>query len=618
MHYKDSMEPPYMPLVAPNCHVQVPVLSAIGRGSPGPRGEKGDQGDTGARGLTGKSGEDPRFTEFDLRYESQLAELNEKVQANTTQIESLSTLESGSTTGDAELIDGRITKHGDTLPNLGKHIRLAEYATVGKIAALEGTGTIKKNYFKITAANYTNTPGFYLGSIDEKTAVIDGALPVASSTTWTRNLANIELPPGLYILDIFTSASNGLNIQALRDGRALATTENIDNRYIQVYETTTVTLRLVVARNVTFSNDYIVGSITSVDLTDEYFGLLSSNSSNKYKCIKHHSFRMFGEDRFRYPAFASGVSINYDEVYVFRAAPEHKTVANNWGVLMFMIVDKYNHVTFKMLDIDYGSLPGELRDPNLSIINGTDIILSAFTTDIPETEYNTHRCCIFRLNRNLEVTSYTDNAFLDNKDVAWGNTVLSDDNHLLKCAYKDGVVKIYRSIEEYTGDLDDFYFEKTATLSATGRTLTECNLSIIDGVLYCITRVEGYAARLYKCQDTRGYIWDNGVRLMYKNNDFILHSPLIVNKYDANNFVIGGSHYLSDGHRPAVMAIMNKSTGVISFSHDYVLATNYGGYPGIVRIGATEYRILSYLNFSDGASLMYYETDLSRLMSGTY
>lgn len=44
MAYIDHADPNYMPLAAPHCHVQVPVLSAVGRG---PKGDKGDTGDKG-------------------------------------------------------------------------------------------------------------------------------------------------------------------------------------------------------------------------------------------------------------------------------------------------------------------------------------------------------------------------------------------------------------------------------------------------------------------------------------------------------------------------------------------------------------------------------------------
>lgn len=39
------LDPMYMEHVAPNCHNQVPILSAIGKGPKGDKGEKGDTGD---------------------------------------------------------------------------------------------------------------------------------------------------------------------------------------------------------------------------------------------------------------------------------------------------------------------------------------------------------------------------------------------------------------------------------------------------------------------------------------------------------------------------------------------------------------------------------------------
>lgn len=74
--------PHYIDRVAPNCHQQVPILSAIGvgpkgdkgdQGEPGPqgeKGEKGDKGDTGPQGERGPQGEPgPKGESADVYFE---------------------------------------------------------------------------------------------------------------------------------------------------------------------------------------------------------------------------------------------------------------------------------------------------------------------------------------------------------------------------------------------------------------------------------------------------------------------------------------------------------------------------------------------------------------------
>lgn len=51
MNYEDTLQPPYMDLVAPHCHAQLPILSAIGKG---PKGDKGDKGEPGEVAYTNK------------------------------------------------------------------------------------------------------------------------------------------------------------------------------------------------------------------------------------------------------------------------------------------------------------------------------------------------------------------------------------------------------------------------------------------------------------------------------------------------------------------------------------------------------------------------------------
>jgi hypothetical protein len=90
-------------------------------GQPGANGEKGDDGKSAYQ-----YAQDGGYTGTETEFTTNIARsgvISKELEVERARINNLTTLQDGSTTGDAELIDARIDKDGNTYVNVGEHIR---------------------------------------------------------------------------------------------------------------------------------------------------------------------------------------------------------------------------------------------------------------------------------------------------------------------------------------------------------------------------------------------------------------------------------------------------------------------------------------------------------------
>ena len=115
------------------------------KGDKGDKGEPGVPGQDGAPGADGKSAyqyaKDGGYTGTETEFTTNIARsgvISKELAVERARIDNLTTLQDGSTTGDAELIDARIDKDGNTHVNVGEHIRTVSSQLSSEITDVKG------------------------------------------------------------------------------------------------------------------------------------------------------------------------------------------------------------------------------------------------------------------------------------------------------------------------------------------------------------------------------------------------------------------------------------------------------------------------------------------------
>lgn len=478
---------------------------------------------------------------------------------------------------------------------------------------------LKYNYFTPYNLNYSNNV-MTVRNVSNDSYYVQGT----PSSTFAIVLGTVDLGIGDYKISGYShDASSALFVVD-------ADTVSVGNSYsnsgkFKITEAGTYYIRLRIASGTTI-NTIVAPFIESTNIlsnkqiSDKLLPLTKNKEFyDSFTILKNRPDQIEG---FGYLSFSSGVIWNGNEVIACRAGIQHTTPSDqaDWGKILFHIIDKNGNISYKFLDIDYSDMPGELRDPNLSITRSNQLILTCFTTN-NAADTPTYSSVMFVLDSDLDVLSQLE-GFVDEADLVFGNTIETPNGYLLKVAYSsDGEysINIYRSTSPFTNSLSDLEFEKVAVLESGGLS-TEASLGYSSNKLICLVREERANAHLFTTANLEGNSgWSNATEVTFGDEAFVLHSPVLLERYDSNHIIFGGSKQVIDSNsRSPIIGYLDVETGkVISYKKVYDSSTA-SGYPSIIRLDNYKYSMAYYVDQIPGTSYHYCRFDTLRLLNTAY
>ena len=311
-------------------------------------------------------------------------------------------------------------------------------------------------------------------------------------------------------------------------------------------------------------------------------------------------------DGFDYFAFSSGITYKGKQVYALRGAYGHTpySAAANWGKIYIYYSENNEVLNHIVLDVDYQSLAGELRDINLSKTrNGEYLLLSAFSYTYPTLSDPT--TYLFVLNEDYEVLNtivISDNLY------GWGNILETEDGYLLKLGYNaisdsESTVSLYKSDTPTTSGFNNMTFSKIYEFTNPDE-INEATLTYANGKLVAFMRSNVYNGVIYETNDLTGASgWSEPYITTMK-----FHSPAVLPFYKGSLIpVFIGYLYSQTVRIPAIMwyELTTHEIKKVSFIDETL--TGWGGYPAFIKLGDDDYRVMYYDDYLNTKTALYYK-----------
>lgn len=306
-----------------------------------------------------------------------------------------------------------------------------------------------------------------------------------------------------------------------------------------------------------------------------------------------------------YVAFAGGIAYRGMQVFAVRAAYEHIARASGWGeVLIYYSTDGETLNRIK-LDVNNLDLGGELRDINLSKTrDGAFLLLSG---------------CAYNLNGNFKSYMFVlDETFNVMHTIqigtsgmfVWGNTIQRPDGYLLKTCYVSvdnaQQVVLFKSNKTVSEGFNGMTFAEIHRFNAPS-ILNEATLTYAKDKLVLISRADGYNGMVFETDDLTGETgWGEGYRLSEE-----IQAPAALPYYDSYTIQFLANSIISRSPVIRYPAMIWYDLVTHTIKHTaYVddTLTGAGGYPGFVKLGENDYRVMYYDDDgNNSATALYYK-----------
>lgn len=332
-------------------------------------------------------------------------------------------------------------------------------------------------------------------------------------------------------------------------------------------------------------NDLTTGGTTKV-LSAEQGKTLQTNKADKFRTaqferVKIESDTAVHSSGYRYTSFGGGVTFAGKELYAQHSASGHVTTTDpaTWGVIVLYTRQENGNFTSQVLDLDYATLDGGVRDVNLSVSpNGKYLYLKFFTNAGVVGQYGAY-LCVYNTSMTLVKRIQM---FTGIDKVVWGNTLQSPDGYILTTAYRalnaTKALEIYRSTAPVVDDFSSVTFSSVATIS-NGQYLTEATIAYWNNKLVLFTRVEANNSLYAETSDLNGVVgWSPLVSASQQ-----LHAPAFPQYITEPYLVVSGSLRFSETLRKIAVMVrdLNGNWSAPSVLDNDMVA--YSGYNSFVK-----------------------------------
>lgn len=326
---------------------------------------------------------------------------------------------------------------------------------------------------------------------------------------------------------------------------------------------------------------------------------------------------------YTYGAFCTGCVFAGKELYAFRAAKQHETVAGEYGEILFY-QRKYGN-KFERINISTtydANTYGELRDPNLCVSrDGTRLYLSCFCD--PDNSGTGYTSVLIAFDTSLTQIgiSYIPDA------IFWGNTLETPSGHLIHTDYSGFSLALYRTNEVVSSsNISSLTWQKlTPFVLNSGYAYAESTLGYFNDRLVMFTRTgAGHASEVSYTFDSEGLTnWTQSKSIFY-----IFHAPCLLPYCTGHLLPFSGSVQNANitGHPnkrlPYVGLISFNNTqntnaaigieagGLVVGVDEF---TTYGGYTSLVKLDDYRYGIMYYEDGpNNGNAVRFTEVNLNR------
>lgn len=316
-------------------------------------------------------------------------------------------------------------------------------------------------------------------------------------------------------------------------------------------------------------------------------------------------------DTLRYFAFTSGIMYNGKEVHATRIGQIHLSDYQN-SVIVFHEITEDGKIKVIYPNLDYDSLVGDLRDPNLSIC-GDYLLLSCFSLNASNTTAGNY---LFILDKDYALVATMSLAF---QGEVWGNTLITPDGYVLKSSYNAaGDIFIYKSNEVFNTTSLTFTIVKTFSVAGTFIVCNEPTMCYTNNKLVLISRtanvVHSVISSTSVLDGSSG--WSN-----LQEIGLAVHSPVVPCYNDSNIITFAGSQFMPAYKRPPCVCVYDVDNGIL-LAHGIVdtLIETSGGYPSFIPLGGERYAMLYYEDYNNTAvySFGYYRRVNLNYILGNY
>lgn len=339
---------------------------------------------------------------------------------------------------------------------------------------------------------------------------------------------------------------------------------------------------------------------------------------------------------FNYNAFPSVCYFAGKELVIFRCAPQHQTVPNNYGGTEIVAINQdgtFEKIKYISTAIYSDRILGELRVNSASVTDdGKTLFLAGFTTryiNDDTSQAKRYENFVMTLDTDFNVTGlnvhHTDTSAHTAAYLMTSKVLVTPSGKLIVAGHNTGSSKIviFKSNVAFDGtNIESITWSNPILIYSDDISeISECDLAYTDSELVCIVRANTVNGFVLTCSDKEGGSDSNDWSSYGLGT--VVHMPKILHYIPGNYMVFVGAKYIGDYPSTATAPIRYPIIGVYDLANKRLVQESiicdvfldFGSYTGFEKRSDDVYDVVWYTDTGTKAADLSFHNKLTTTLN---